>query len=108
MGGTNNTKQNFCGETLTEALFGRQANGWISYLLRWIVGKQVVRMGGGWNRRREAGCENGRWMEPSQNRTQWRALALSVLQVTVLSQDSERERERESYTTAIHGRSATT
>jgi hypothetical protein len=33
---------------------------------------------------REMGCEDGRWMKLAQDRVQWRALALAVLNLRVL------------------------
>jgi hypothetical protein len=33
---------------------------------------------------REIGCEDGRWMELAQDRVQWRALVLAVLNLRVL------------------------
>jgi hypothetical protein len=33
---------------------------------------------------RETGCENGRWMELAQDRVQWQALVLAVLNLLVL------------------------
>jgi hypothetical protein len=33
---------------------------------------------------RETGCEDGRWMELAQDRVQWRALVLAVLNLRVL------------------------
>jgi hypothetical protein len=32
---------------------------------------------------REMGCENGRWMELAQDRVQWQALVLAVLNLQV-------------------------
>jgi hypothetical protein len=32
----------------------------------------------------EIGCEDGRWMELDQNRVQWRALVLAMLNIGVL------------------------
>jgi hypothetical protein len=37
---------------------------------------------------REIGCEDGRWMELAQNRVQWRALVLAVLNLRVLLPES--------------------
>ena len=36
----------------------------------------------------EIGCEDGRWMELAQDRMQWRALVLSVLNFCVLRPDN--------------------
>jgi hypothetical protein len=33
---------------------------------------------------REIGCEDGRWMELAQDRVQWQALVLAVLNLLVL------------------------
>jgi uncharacterized integral membrane protein len=38
---------------------------------------------------RETGCEDGRWMELAQNRVQWRALVLAVLNLRVLLPESQ-------------------
>jgi hypothetical protein len=38
---------------------------------------------------REMGCEDGRWMELAQDRVQWRALVLAVLNLRVLLAESE-------------------
>jgi len=37
---------------------------------------------------REIGCEDGRWMELAQDRVQWRALVLAVLNLLVLLPES--------------------
>jgi hypothetical protein len=37
---------------------------------------------------REIGCEDGRWIELAQDRVQWLALVLAVLNLSVLLQDS--------------------
>jgi hypothetical protein len=37
---------------------------------------------------RKTGCEDGRWMELAQDRVQWRALVLAVLNLLVLLPDS--------------------
>jgi hypothetical protein len=37
---------------------------------------------------REMGCEDGRWMELAQDRVQWRALVLAVLNLRVLLPES--------------------
>jgi hypothetical protein len=47
---------------------------------------EVVRMGGGWNWLR--GCEDGRWIELAQDRVQWRALVLALLDLRVLLPES--------------------
>jgi hypothetical protein len=36
----------------------------------------------------ETGCEDGRWMELAQDRVQWRALVLAVLNLRVLLPES--------------------
>jgi hypothetical protein len=36
----------------------------------------------------ETGCEDGRWMELTQDRVQWRALVLAVLKLRVLLPES--------------------
>ena len=36
----------------------------------------------------EIGCEDGRWMELAQDRVQWQALVLAVLNLPVLLPDS--------------------
>ena len=36
---------------------------------------------------REIGCEDGRWMELAQDRVQWQALVLAVLNLLVLLPD---------------------
>jgi hypothetical protein len=38
---------------------------------------------------RETGCEDGRWMELAQDRVQWRALVLALLNLRVLLQESQ-------------------
>jgi hypothetical protein len=38
---------------------------------------------------RETGCEDGRWMELSQDCVQWRALVLAVLDLRVLLPESQ-------------------
>jgi hypothetical protein len=43
----------------------------------------------------ETGCEDGRWMELAEDRVQWRALVLAVLNLRVLL--PEREIIREMY-----------
>jgi hypothetical protein len=37
---------------------------------------------------RETGCEDGRWMELAQDRVQWQALVLAVLNLPVLLPES--------------------
>jgi len=37
---------------------------------------------------REMGCEDRRWMELTQDRVQWQALVLAVLNLLVLLQES--------------------
>jgi hypothetical protein len=38
---------------------------------------------------RDTGCEDGRWTELAQDRVQWRALVLAVLNLRVLLPESE-------------------
>jgi hypothetical protein len=44
---------------------------------------------------REMGCEDGRWMELAQDRVQWRAFVLAVLNLRVLLLLVQLGRERE-------------
>jgi hypothetical protein len=37
---------------------------------------------------KETGCENGKWIELAQDRVQWRALVLAVLNLRVLLPES--------------------
>ena len=46
---------------------------------RGLIGKMDVR---------EIGCEDGRWMELAQDRVQWQALVLAVLNLLVLLPES--------------------
>jgi hypothetical protein len=38
---------------------------------------------------RETGCEDGRWMEPAEDRVKWRAFVLAVLNLRVLQPESQ-------------------
>jgi len=38
---------------------------------------------------REVGCEDGKWMELAQDRVQWQALLLAVLNLLVLLPDGK-------------------
>jgi hypothetical protein len=41
---------------------------------------------------REMGCEEERWMELAQDRVQWRALVLAVLNLRILLSVSQQKR----------------
>jgi hypothetical protein len=58
--------QNFCGETCKTAAWKTRWEENITTDLR------------------EIGCEDGRWMELAQDRVQWQALVLAVLNLGVL------------------------